>query len=166
MGLCMQEAILSTIDKPVVRFATAYDISQVVDLLGQWTEEAAINVCGTVSPSTGVWVAQMIRDQLVLVVDFDGQVVGTLIVRDHFFPWDERTRVLFMEVLMVNKNYRKTGAGKLLVDCLKGIADKENLAIMLGFSNGTDLDKKDRFIKMCGFTPMGGNYLYGGNYGR
>jgi len=159
----MQEGTLSTSEKKelIIRKANILDISAIIPILHAWTMESPYAEFGRVTPSTGVWVAQMIKNQLFLVAEYDEKIIGTAGVREHTYPWDDTTTILNVDFIMVLQGYRETGAGLKLIEALKDISKAANMPISMGINHGIDVEKKDRFMHMCGFVFTGGNYLYG-----
>jgi predicted N-acetyltransferase YhbS len=162
----MQEAILSIRDEVIIRPATEWDISSILPLLLEWTEESPFKSFGKSdnkrNPKAGVWVAEMIRYQLFMVAEYEEKVIGGISIREHTYPWDDQTKVLCADFLMVLKDYRETGAGMKLIKALKDIADSAGLPATLGMNMAVDIEKKNRLMRMNGFVLTGNNYLYGG----
>ena len=145
----------------IVRKANILDISAIIPILHAWTLESPYSEYGRVSPSTGVWVAKMIKNHLFLVAEYNDKIIGSVGIREHTYPWDDTTTILNVDFIMVLQEYRETGAAMKLIDAIKDISKIACMPIQMGINHGIDVEKKDRFMSICGFVFTGGNYLYG-----
>ncbi len=161
MGLCMQEGTLSMPSEVTIRPATEWDITNILTLVALWIEEASHGFIGNVCASTGVYAAECVRSKLVLLAQYQDEVIGLLILKENIQPWDERARFIVDEIFFVKKEYRATNAATLLLKRYKKILDDTGMCGILIMDNGTDMERKDQFMRRYGFKRVGCSYSYG-----
>lgn len=146
-----------------VRNANVLDISAIIFILHSWTLESPFKEYGHVTSATGVWVADMIKNQMFIVAEYDDKIIGTACISKNTYPWDDTTAILDVDFINVLKDYRRTGAGIKIMERLKEISRNTKTPMSLGIIHGIEVEKKDRFMTINGFVFTGGNYLYRGD---
>lgn len=143
-----------------IRRANGYDADAIGELLKEWLNETNLNYPGYCAYSH-VWLATFIYSDFCVVAVKDGKVIGTIGMKYGQFPWNNEWNAFFCDFLIVDKDNRTNGVGKMLIDEVKKLSDSTNVPIFLGIMTGHLADKKDRFLELCGFKYAGGNFVYG-----
>lgn len=96
-----------------------------------------------------------------VVVASNGEIVGLLALYVARWPWtvpsNPKGRYLTNEHFWVERAYRSGGTARTLLRAAKDTADKLQLPLMIEIaSGGADAPLKDRFVKACGFSYVGG----------
>src|SRR6185437_9102567 len=133
-------------DEVKVRGALVTDHSEILKLLLGWFEELNIKGFPGMCNYTGLWLADLIANHIVLVAEYANKIIGAIGMRVGYFPWNNEEQILSNEFLMVDKTMRKKGTADLLLKAIKQFADKGKLTVVLGHMTGTDSDLKDRYL--------------------
>jgi predicted N-acetyltransferase YhbS len=103
----------------------------------------------------------LIGFRLAWVAEVDGNIVGCLILSNHYWPWNSKNWHLAQEHLWVEPEFRKGGTAAKLIACGKECARELGRKLVFNISfGGEDADLKDRFVKAQGFTYIGGRFCY------
>ena len=116
----------------IIRKATIFDHGEILNLSIQWFEELAINGFPLACPDTGVWLADLIANHIVLVGEYEDAIIGCIGVRIGFMPWNYSDKVLLNDVFMTDKRLRNTGVAGKLLDAIKQFAEDNNLMLVMG----------------------------------
>lgn len=118
-------------DQYSLRMATPEDSPAIIELQNRLGEEEDFLVVTPIDPVTGASLlkaslkkAGPSRPSCVFVADYDGQIVGLILCRDHIHPF---LRGMVQLALCVDKNHRRRGVGSSLL--LKAIEWAEKTGI-------------------------------------
>jgi len=106
-----------------LRQATVFDHSEILKLCVEWFNELTINGFPSVCEYSGIWLADLIANHIVFIGELEGKIIGAMVLRTGFMPWNNKEKVLINDAFMTDINYRDTGIGKLLIDVTKKFAD-------------------------------------------
>jgi len=143
-----------------LRQATVFDHSEILKLCVEWFNELTINGFPSVCEYSGIWLADLIANHIVFIGELEGKIIGAMVLRTGFMPWNNKEKVLINDAFMTDINYRDTGIGKLLIDVTKKFADDQDMMLILSHMTGKDATIKDRYFKSLGFKYAGGNLIY------
>lgn len=143
-----------------IRKAVGEDVVELANLLKQWLNETDMNYPGYCEYSMA-WLAGFIYNNMVFVAVKGEEIIGTLGLKYSQFPWNNEFNAWFCDFLIINKDNRKNGVAKKLLECSKSLSDTTKLPVFLGIMTGNFATRKDRFLEMSGFKYAGGNFVYG-----
>ena len=94
------------------------------------------------------------------MVSFSGDLAGSVCIQI-MEPWYSRVQFVGEVWNFVVPDYRKTGAGKMLINFSKGVADSLGLELVMGVMSTERQPAKMRFYERnLGVQPFGGFFLY------
>ena len=94
------------------------------------------------------------------MVNFAGDLAGSVALQI-MEPWYSRRQFVGEVWNFVLPEYRKTGAGKMLINFSKGVADSLGLQLVMGVMSTERQPAKMRFYeRSVGVQPLGGFFLY------
>lgn len=144
----------------IIRESTIFDHTGILLCIIKWIDESPINY-PTPNKALSEWVHNVLMNGYCVVAEEDGYIVGTTGFSFSHLPWNNEEWILNNEWLHVDSEYRKGGTAKRMIEMGKAFAASKNLPIITGVLNGTELTKKERFLRMIGFQHVGGNFVYG-----
>jgi GNAT superfamily N-acetyltransferase len=148
----------------VLRLAVPEDIVSILDTLRTALEEVRQDVA--IPEPELPYAMQAMLDLIAqgfvhVLVNTNGKVVGLIALSLRVWPWvspsNPAGRYLVDEYFWVERAYRRHGKAAQLIEAAKATADTLGLPLMIEMSSGgADASLKDRFIRRCGFTHIGG----------
>lgn len=146
----------------IIRRANLKDHGAILELLLQWFDECAVPNYPRECNYTGVWLADLIANHIVLIAEIDEKIVGTVSLKIGYLPWNNEQSMIFNDFLMTNKNYRKEGITNKLIDECKKCSEKIKQPLFIGHLSGADAELKDRYFSMKNMQYVGGYFIYNG----
>ena len=147
----------------IITNANLLDHSEVLKLLIKWFDESLIDGVPKVCAFTGIWLSDMIANQIVLIATLNQEIVGTLGLKMGFFPWNNQQKVIFADFIMTEPTKRHLKVADKLIKEAKNIAESLKLTLVAGHFTGRYAELKDKYLeKMHGFTYGGSNFFYKG----
>lgn len=145
-----------------IRTATILDHTAILTLLIKWFDESQV-IKGYDKAACG-WLSDMIclPSNTVLVAEYNGMIVGCLGLRTTSMPWNSSKTFMCCDFIMTEKEYRTLGVANELMKEVKRVTDSTGLILLIGNSSGLDIDLKDKYFTMQGFTMLGSNFSYNG----
>ncbi len=146
----------------IIRKATVFDHSEILRLCVEWFKELSVEGMPGYCDYSGIWLADLIANHIVIVGELDGKIIGMIALRIANMPWNLKEKLLFNDGFMTYKQYRKTGIASKLLEIAKDSAKELNMCLIMGHMTGTDAELKDRYFKTEGFKYAGANFIYRG----
>ncbi len=107
----------------------------------------------------------LIAQGLVAVARGSGRqrIVGCIVLDVARWPWvhpqNQAGQHLYNQHLWVEPRYRRGGVAQRLLSFAKEVADQRGLECQIDISSlSDDADLRDRFVRISGFTYMGGKF--------
>lgn len=145
----------------IIERATIFDQTPLLRLLDKWFDESLIKGLPGECEYSGVWLAQLIYDQLVLVARLGDKIIGALALSLNYLPWNNKVPILTNPFLMTEKEHRGKGTANKLIAAAKQFAFEKKLILQISHMSGKDAKLKDRYLESIqGFKYAGGNLYY------
>lgn len=139
-----------------LRLAEPEDLPLLLNLLGRMHLEIGIGTLD--AEKSRAQVAYVIDKGVVLVVERDGEMIGTMGLEAAEW-WYSRDKYLGDWWTYVAREHRASGAGKLLIDAAKGVAAKAGIPPLFSALGGEDLDRKRAFYRRAGLKEIGATFF-------
>lgn len=100
------------------------------------------------------------RDPLIWSAMVDGALVAALILA--LFPENHNPQFKYLtnEHLFVRSDFRSGPLSSHMIQAMMAYADETGLTLKPSLTWGEDVDLKDRWMQIKGFTYTGGNFIY------
>ena len=105
-------------------------------------------------------VRRTLRDGAVFVQEDAEGIVGSLGLLETEAAWFTDDRVLTDAWFFVLPNRRGARAATALLRVAQGAARSVGLPLAMSVGTGDHAERKDKFFRRNGFTPLGGSYLW------
>lgn len=103
---------------------------------------------------------ESVSNGMVHVAIRDRQLIGMAVLGIGHFPWAPDRKFLVDSYWLVDSQHRASGAGSLLLDAMKRHAENVGVMLIVGNTNGVDVERKDNLIMRRGFDRIGGTYAF------
>jgi GNAT superfamily N-acetyltransferase len=142
-----------------VRQATWEDCPDIVATITRARDELATPYPEPELPYACQFIMDLAAQGLAFVAVAGGDIVGALILEAHAWSWNRSERFLTNIHFWIERPYRSGGIAQRLLTEAKRVADQSGLPLIIEMSSGgPTADRVDRFVRMNGFTQMGGKF--------
>lgn len=145
--------------KYIIRPARTMDAFHLVQLMKEYLAQLQPQRLELNEADCVLWLMGIINMGGAWVAIADKKIVGSIGCNVDFHPWNRQDRFVLDEWYYVKPEYRKGySIASELIKIAKSKAHAAGLRFHFSLNSGTD-SKADRFVRMLGFTYVGGNLI-------